>query len=455
MRVLITQFCNGVMHGDTYRSSACSLDNGNSEIFASSLFMNLNQAGEDVSQPKDTDDKIVIGYTKDGMAFQIVVDGFFGGDRHAIFTFIDTSVVPLMEQYSCDLSLKEDSRSVSESIIRTIYALRKEKAVEAEFTMSIAMTYQKDNRLYCSGFGIGDTSIVINRADGTIEQLVVHTEIDGFKDAFDSYSQTNIDLVIRRNSLFDTEVKPGDELVAYTYILPELEKAAQEFTTESIASSTKEPVRHLVLDLQPFNNRSSLFLQLLDVVKEKQEKLLLDAQKSGQPQRWGDDFTVGRLVIPDRMLTNQLKFNNTIVALNIGLAFYIAHETEHKSYFSFFLGTKQTIQRATGYKNLMATYQHNSLISLVIMLAMLSSNEEKPMNDYLIAHLGLPSITAFKNTIEALLTEEIKDNDLDVTAQSIDEIVDKIISYINNPAKVNIDLLFTDFAGLQQVLGLS
>lgn len=90
MRSIITQICNGVLHGQTYQSGSNDLDKGNSEIFASSLFVHLNEQGKEIIKHKDSDDKIVIGYTKDGMAFQIVVDGFYGCERQAVFHLLIT-----------------------------------------------------------------------------------------------------------------------------------------------------------------------------------------------------------------------------------------------------------------------------------------------------------------------------------------------------------------------------
>lgn len=112
MHSIITQICNGVVHGHTYHSSPNDLDKGNSEIFASSLFVHLNDRGTDIAKPKNSDDKIVIGYTKDGMAFQIVVDGFYGCERQAVFSFIDNHVLPLIDNFSLDLARYPDSKKL-------------------------------------------------------------------------------------------------------------------------------------------------------------------------------------------------------------------------------------------------------------------------------------------------------------------------------------------------------
>lgn len=453
MRVLITQFCNGAKSGQVYNSSPNPLDNGNSSIFASSLFVHLDESGNNISRSKDTDDQIIIGYTKDGMAFQIIVDGFFGGDRETIFAFVTTYVVTLMEQYSSDLKSKSNSTDVTETLIKTIYSLRREHAASAEFTMSLAMTYQKEDSLFCAGFGIGDTGMVMQRMDGTIEQLVAHTEIDGFKDAFDSYSQSNIDLVISRNTVFNTKVMPGDELVGYTYIQPELELVANAFETEAINNRMGiQKVKQLVLAQHYFKNHPSLYKQLLDTVQATQIDLIAGAKASGQNQRFGDDFTVGCLVIPDKILSHQLSFNGTLIAVNIALAFYIEQETEKKVFFDFFNGTSKKIERAQLYKNLMAKYQSDCLISLVILLAMFTSKDEKQMNEYLIAYLGFPSLVSMTNMLEELIRNEIsyhseryeKFNAL--LENVILEIKTDIKQFINNPEQVEIYAVLDQFS---------
>lgn len=61
MRGLITQVCNGVLHEETYRSTPSSLDQGNSEVLASSLFIHLDENGKNIAKLKNSDDKLVIG----------------------------------------------------------------------------------------------------------------------------------------------------------------------------------------------------------------------------------------------------------------------------------------------------------------------------------------------------------------------------------------------------------
>lgn len=459
MRSTITQFCNGVRSGQTYNSDPHVLDKGNSSIFASSLFVHLDEHGKDIAKPKDTDDKIVIGYTKDGMAFQIVVDGFYGGDSGAVFTFIDYYVIPLIDRYSADLGEHPDSKKITESLIRSIYSLRSKNAPSAEFTMSMGVTYKKGEQLFCAGFGIGDTGIVIKRNDGTIEQLVCHTEVDGFKDAFDEYSSSNIGLVIQRNSIFDTPVMPGDELVGYTYIPPELEVCVKtvETETENKGQVRNLSVKSLVLDAQHFNNQSSLFSQLLDVVQLKQEQLVVSARNSGALQRFGDDYTVGCLVIPDTQLMHQLKVHALLIAVNDALRAYIAQENSNKGFMDtlgIFTGTRKNIEQATLYKNLIATYHHEPLIFLIILSTMISHHGKHPMTQYLVNHLECPSKAALNIKLDELILKELEaDHSQEIgssssTSDVIGKLRSKIIQYINDPLNTDIDSsLSRDYPG--------
>jgi hypothetical protein len=442
MRGLITQVCNGVLHEEVYRSKPSSLDQGNSEVLASSLFIHLNEAGKSIAKPKNSDDKLVIGYTHEGMAFQIVVDGFYGGERQATFSFIDNHVVPLMERYSAELStasVEKTPQEITEQLIHTIYSLRLRHAINSEFTMSLSMMYQKDDAFYCAGFGIGDTGIAIKRINGTIEQLTYHTEVDGSKDAFDNYSSHRINSVIQRNSIFNTPVTPGDELVGYTYLPQELEKIEHEFEVEETSTGgEKRPqkVQQRRLAPQPFNNQSSLFNQLLDVVNSTQQQLINQAKESGEYHRFGDDFSVARLVIPDDLLIKQLQTKAILHTLQLGLTAYLAQENKRLfRFFDIFTGTAQCRERAARYQNLLARYQDNDLISVIILLALASNDKEKPIQNYLTPYLGLPSDV----TLETKLRDSLKQ--LDCSGINVETFMEQITTFINAPKQDDINLL--------------
>ncbi|MDR3443443.1 MAG: deAMPylase SidD family protein [Legionella sp.] len=454
MHSIIVQSCNGVAGGVTYASTPNALDNGNSKIHASSLYVNLNEQAQNIAEPKNTDDKIVIGYTKEGMAFQIVVDGFFGGERKAIFSFIDDYVVPLMGQYSIDLSESLGAQNVTDLLIRTLYSLRSTYAMAAEFTMSLSMTYKVDEDLFCAGFGIGDTGLVIKRGDGTIEQLVFRTEVDGTKDAFDMYSTPHIDSVIQRNTVFNTKVMPGDELVGYTYIQPELELMAKEFK----APGTQKLVKQFNLDSRHFNNQTSLYSQLLAVVVNQQVELVNNAKAAAKVQRFGDDFTVGSLIIPDAILMNQLRINALVVAVASGLNFYIASLNEKKGLLSFFTGLSKNKAQVELYKELLSKHHTDDLSLLTIFLAMTTSNNDKQLHSHLIKYLGFQSVSLLQTIIQECISDKLKCVSLQESTDSgkkladINESSTKVIAYINNPKSIEIDLILNQFNGKNKII---
>jgi hypothetical protein len=439
MRPIITQICNGVPGGHIHFSQANDIDNGQSEFFASNLFVQINEHGEEVTKRKESDDKIVLGYTEDGMAFQMVIDGFFGCKRLSVFSFIDDCVTPLMNEYSSMLSHQEDSTSVTHALIQKIYSLRSMYAPMADFTMSLAMTYQKNSEYFCAGFGIGDTGIVIKRVDGTIEQLVSHTEVDGFKDAFDNYSYAcGIQRIIERNSIFNKKVMPGDELVAYTYIPPVLETTVETFETDNFYKGKhyKQLVNKLNLDLKNFDGQSSLFSQLLSVVKTTQNHFIEQAKTSGQAQHFGDDFTIGRIVIPNFILVNQLQIHGLILIANDGLSVYINQKKQ--CFLGFFNQARRYLQQAIEYKNLILKYKNDPFLSLMVVFALLST-QDNPMTQYLVQYIEFYAGCSLEEKLNVLLSIELENPKTkewiikNLIINPVKELSAKIIHSVNNP----------------------
>ncbi|OGT34927.1 MAG: hypothetical protein A3F11_06120 [Gammaproteobacteria bacterium RIFCSPHIGHO2_12_FULL_37_14] len=189
--ILIAQQLDGVKAGKVVKQCRNELDPLGSCLYGTSVFAHFDH-GKQTEKTKDTDDKIVIGYTCDGLPFQIVVDGFYGGETKKTFEFIDKHVTPLMDNYAEKLSKNNDPEETIKDLIRTIYTLRATHSTGSEFTMSIAITYQKDSRLYCAGFGIGDTGLILQKSSGETQQLAYTTHVNRFKDAFDQIT-TDID----------------------------------------------------------------------------------------------------------------------------------------------------------------------------------------------------------------------------------------------------------------------
>jgi len=422
---IVTQTLNGVSHGKTYISAANRIDDGNSAVQGFSLFVHLNAEGEAIAKPKDTDDKIVIGYTKEGAAFQLVIDGFYGGERERIFAFIDAYVIPLISRYSSNLSIQDDAEKVTRSLIHTIYALRARHAISAEFTMSLGVTYYKSNGVFYAGFGIGDTGMLIKRTSGEVDQLVSHTEVDGFKDAFDSYSETNIDLVIDRNSVFNTKVNPGDELVGYTYIQPELELLATEFETLPIGkkATVKQLVRKMHIDTSTYSPSLSLFDQLLIAIDGQQKQLITKALIWAKEQRFGDDFAIGRLIIPDENLVKQLQIHAFSLAMQDKLTLFITQEHSKQGPFGvlgFFNGANSNIERAKAYKQLLAHYQHQTVSKLFIILMILATDIFKELNQSIVEIFNCSSQVVLQNKLEQLMLEHYEP---ELNAEQLHELI--------------------------------
>lgn len=294
--VFIIQQLNGPEQSKSRKTLPSLYDQGASQIRARSLFVMVNAEGQLLPKPKDSDDKIVIGFTEHYMMFQIVVDGFFGCDREEVFSFIDKHVVSRMDDYCRELSVKDNPDGVTKSLIRGIYEAHALYAQNADFTLSVAMTFMWDDVMHCAGFGIGDTGIVLKRARGTIVQLVHSAEVDGFKDAFDAHSGKNIELVIQRNSVFHTFINPGDEIIGYTYLPP----ALRTESSNQVVAQSVENVKHFAVQQLEIKPQDSFFDALMHAIENAHKDSVRSRLLAAQPMYFGDDFMMGRMIVPDQ-----------------------------------------------------------------------------------------------------------------------------------------------------------
>lgn len=403
MRILITQQCNGIDGGMTYSSIGHRIDQGSSSIYSSSLFAHINASGQSVANIKPSDDQLLIGYHADGLPFMIVVDGFYGTDRQLVFSFINDHVLRLIPDYVTQLTIKDDARIVSQLLIKDIYKLRAEHAVHAEFTLSIAAVYQQQRGLFCAGFGIGDTGIVIKRSNGSIEQLVAHTEVDGFKDAFDSYCSSQIDSVLARNEVFVTQVAAGDELVGYTYLPPELEYQQDRNNTFDVkANTSKTRVNYLCLNAGFVEQSMPLFNQLSSHCNLLHQSLIEKAQQAKKDAKFGDDFTLGAVSVPSMTV----QCNVLIHTLSTALSSFIAKQQEPSGLFSFFRTNWKA--RASQYEQIILDNLKDSLFVLTVFKDVLLSSHDKLLQEYLVADIGYPSLEHLKETIDYFLGYELK-----------------------------------------------
>lgn len=330
----ITQKLDFLKAGKEVQTPVTELDGKSSCIYGTSVFA-LIKKGQDIATKKNSDDKIVIGYSHQGLPFQIVVDGFFGkdeDDRALLFHFIDTRVTPLISIYVDKLTKGNESLEMITSLVRDIFKERKQNA-SPDFTMSIAITYEKKNaKLYCAGFGIGDTGIVLKKANGQIQQLVDTTivkeqkeikENEKFikdKDGFGG-ATVNLDLtqILNRNSIFNVEVEPNDEIFGYTYLLDDLLVEVETKEEDVIKKQLRVEA----------NKSEKLFDQVKRLNAEIFQKKTKDAIEAKRDLQLGDDCMMGSVLIPDKQLQDKLikKFSlNTYYDLEkYEMQFYLRH----------------------------------------------------------------------------------------------------------------------------------
>jgi hypothetical protein len=205
---------NAVVRHDSYHHSS---------MLSASLYAAIQSDKTITGSTKESlDDKVVSGYTDQGLPFLIVVDGYYAGATEKLFPFIDSHVIPLISVYIRELQKVSDRKKLAHDFIKKIFSLRAECNCPAEFTLSLAVVYQNEQsqELRAAGFGVGDCGIVLRNKNGNIKQLVHSQTADRVKDGFDAFcsSKKRLDAVVRRSDVFDVEVERGDELLGYSHI---------------------------------------------------------------------------------------------------------------------------------------------------------------------------------------------------------------------------------------------
>lgn len=357
-----------------------------------------------------------------------------------------------MIDYSCALTTAHDANEVTKALIKRIYALHTQHGHSAEFTMSLTMTYTQQDELYCAGFGIGDTCLVLKRDNGELEQLTYHCEVEGFKDAFDDYSKNNLELVISRNKVFHVKVQPNDEIVGYTYLPCELETMVAQRSTDNINPTIADTqlVKYFSLNTQLINKDMSLFTQLLTLAEEKHQQLITDAKQRGEAYRSGDDFTVSRMVIPSPILIHKIQVECYVQEIHRTIDNCIIKKNSEMSVFSFF-NTRITddIRRMKLYKNMLEKYNERLFNRLIICTAILDNNQDTYFQQQLL--LGLDFAT--KEEAELAMTHLIckilqsacheSVHDYSSALNSVKLLKEKIVFYSNSHKLTTIDETFS------------
>lgn len=443
MKYLIIENQNGVNHGEVYESTINSLDKENSKALLSSLFVHVDEKGRDIAHPKNSDDKIILGYTLQGSNFLIIIDGFYGSDREVNFNFVDNHVLPLMEKYCLDLGKTNDPDSVTRALIKTIYVLEAQHAKLAQFTMSIAMNYHHEGTLRCAGFGIGDTAILIKQKQA-YKQLVFHTEVDEFKDAFDGYSQANIDRVIQRNSVFNLEIEPGDELVAYTYVQPSLERLSAEFPTDNLNPKwPAQAIKQLGFDFSLLPQQDNLFSELKLLVEDTQIKVVNEAVKSRKSQRLGDDFSLAGIIVPELILENKIKFFLLHSQITSVLEQAIEERGNNQSLLSVFTGSKELLRKAQIFRQMIL--ECSDYREKLVLFLMIIESADLDLKAKLLDSCSFSSDLAWSTCFNQLLHDDLLTIEGVVVQEDLDKfhtLKKQFSSYANNKKNTKINAEF-------------
>jgi hypothetical protein len=270
---------------------------------------------------KKSDDKVITGYTDQGLPFGIMVNGnaITNDDkRRLFFNFVDVHILPLITDYVENLSRGETLPSViTTGLISTISKLRERLEIKAEFTLALYAVYRNraNNKLFLSGFSIGNSSVFIRKPNGSIIQVAYNTRICewgsddkyGICDGFYDYGVTNrLTDILHRNDIFDVVVEPHDHIFLYDYLpasLLMLKDAGDE--TRSINNGKRIVYKYGVNAsfIKRSHTRDVFFSNFLDAVRESGSKETENAKSQISSPfclsvEGGDDYIITVLEVP-------------------------------------------------------------------------------------------------------------------------------------------------------------
>ncbi len=261
--IIIAQQLDGVLRQEEVETPQSELITTQSKIFGMVAHTKFKK-GERFYSTKDSDDKIVIGYTSDGLPFQIVVNGMVEeNDRANLFKFIDEHVTPLMDEYAIKLAASEHYNDVMAELKAAMEASCRLQYPEGEvdYTLSCGITYEKNKQLFTAGFGSRYTSLNIRHQNGELKVL-------------NHFGDNN----------FNYQVNPGDELLGYTFIFA-------------------ETIDHLEVLSQQSVNPDAPILAFYDAVKDDNiNKFQAYCHRAEEPgtiaASFGGNCMIGAVVIP-------------------------------------------------------------------------------------------------------------------------------------------------------------
>ncbi|MBI5447580.1 MAG: deAMPylase SidD family protein [Gammaproteobacteria bacterium] len=276
--------------------------------------------GREITQVKSSDDQVTTGYTHLGLPFLIVADGYYGMDEKGQEKLKDLNdqLCSLIPSYadalqSGYLPTVTTMKGLFEEIIKLREAYPEHQG-RPDFTLSLAITYQKNGKNYCAGFGIGDTGIVLQHGD-QVSQLAVDTAVNDTKEGFDCDVSGSAETVWAHNSVFcDREIEAGDTLLGYTFLFDLTRIAALNSEIDKpaslVRSETGDDITRRTLQVPDFKSAEG---SLLDYVVKKNQTdaayYQAKAKENKLSAKAGDDCAMATVVIPTPALQAKLAIN--------------------------------------------------------------------------------------------------------------------------------------------------
>lgn len=252
-----------------------------------------------VGRYQHSNHKVVLGSTFQGLPFQVVVVCGREDDKRGVCKFIDTHIVPLIDQYARDLknNKQKDAEVITQELIAKINSLRKDQvrnfgreyADDFDFTMSMVVSYKKNGNLFAAGYGIGGTAIAMKIPGKKIEQLVTTK--------FSKQDENAVEANLHHNT-FHHRVEPNTEFVAYTYLAPILMK--------EVPSEEKSPVAKFALNPELIGKEATLFDNLVTLQRHAYEVLCAKTYEGEGSYSFGDDYSFTQSIVPNDKVQKDL-----------------------------------------------------------------------------------------------------------------------------------------------------
>ena len=185
------------------------LDDQKHRIYGYWEYENFSNPSASPSQG-NANEAVYIGYTIQGLPYQVVVNGMDGNLssdlRTKLFDFASGPVMKLISEHAYELSQaeEEDREGIINEFEGKVFAHK--DCPTRQFGLSVALTYQKNDEIRCAGFGVRGTTGLAFKSGAAHQQLVHTVKTDA----------APID------QAFDIPVAAGDEIFGYTSLKPQL-----------------------------------------------------------------------------------------------------------------------------------------------------------------------------------------------------------------------------------------